>query len=293
MVGSTVTNAQTVFAVNMFRDLSNDNGGFWGQDGNDTGLRAGGATWYYPGNGNDFHSTNYGGIVYLNGVISNNTATVGQPHLVTSVSGIQRSFKPAIGDYWGSSTWSTRYYRGEVAEILVYDRRLADSERQLVEAALMDKWFPAMSPALPQTAAVTVNAGATLDLQDSYMTITSLAGGGLVTNGTLSVTGAVAPTGTLTIAGSPSLTGTLTVNVAANGTCDRLAVAGALNLSDLALTANSLPPRPSTTSFIIVTAAGGITGTFESVSLPKPWRVVYDANAVRLIYFSGTIIQIK
>jgi hypothetical protein len=48
MLGSGVTNAQTVFAVNMIRDLSNDNGGFWGREGQDSGLRIGNTTWYWP-----------------------------------------------------------------------------------------------------------------------------------------------------------------------------------------------------------------------------------------------------
>jgi autotransporter-associated beta strand protein len=294
MIGSATTNAQTVFAVNMFRDASNDNGGFWGLDGNDTGLRAGGLTWFYPGNANDFHNAGQGGIVYLNGVISNSTATAGQPHLVTSVSGIQRNFKPAIGDYWGSTLWPTRYYRGEVAEILVYDRQLTDLERQIVEASLMAKWLPATSGSvLPQTAAVTVSAGATLDLLANSVTITSLAGGGLVTNGTLTVTGTVAPTGTLTVAGSPTLTGTLVVNVSANGACDRLTVLGALNLSSLALAPNLPATRPSVISYTLVTASGGITGTFKSASLTNPWKLIYSATSVRLVYFSGTQLEIR
>ena len=293
MIGSAVTNAQTVFAVNMIRDLSNDNGGFWGIDSNDTGLRIGGNSWYYPGNNNDFHYGGAGGIVYLNGAYANSTATVGQPHVVTSVSGFQRSFKPSIGDYWGSSQYPTRYYRGEVAEILVYDRQLTDVERQLIELSLIAKWFPSASGSvLPQTAAVTVNAGARIDLMTNAVTVASLAGGGLVTNGQLTVTGTVAPTGTLTVAGSPTLTGSLAVNVALNGTCDRLAVLGALNLSNLALLPNLPATRPSANSFTIVTASGGITGTFRSATLASPWRLIYEPTSVRLVRFSGTMILV-
>lgn len=293
MLGSSVTNAQTVFAVNMFRDLSNDNGGFWGRDNDDTGLRAGGTSWYYPGNNNDFHNAGQGGIVYLNSVISNYTAAVGQPHLVTSVSGIQRSFMPAIGDYWGSSSWPTRYYRGEVAEILVYDRRLSDLERQVIEAALMAKWFPSTSGSvLPQTAAVTVDSGATINLLASSVTFSSLAGGGVVTNGSLAVTGTVAPVNQLAIPGSATLTGTLALDIQSDGTGDSLSVAGALNLSSLALTVNLPSARPTVQSYTIVRAPGGITGTFRSSALKSPWCLVYSATAVRLVYRAGTLVEI-
>jgi autotransporter-associated beta strand protein len=295
MVGSGVTNAQTVFAVNMLRDTSNDIGGLWGRNGEDKGLRLGGTSWYYPGNGDDFHNAAAGGIVYLNGVISNSTATVGQPHLVTSVcGGSAQTFTPAIGDYWNSSTWSGRYFRGEVAEILVYNRRLTDIERQTVEASLMTKWFPAASgTVLPQSAAVTVAAGAKLDLLGNAVTIGSLAGGGLVTNGQLSVTGAVAPDGTLTIDGAPALTGTLAVDVSGSGASDRLAVSGALNLSGLALVPTLPAGTPAAPVCTIITATGGVTGTFESAALTGPWKVSYGPTTVRLIYFTGTLISIR
>jgi autotransporter-associated beta strand protein len=294
MVGSAVTNAQTVFAVNMLRDGSNDNGGFWGRNLEDKGLRLGGTSWYYPGNGDDFHNAAGGGIVYMNGVISNSTATIGQPHLVTSVCGSRQSFTPAIGDYWNSSTWSQRFYRGEVAEILVYDRRLSDLERQIVEASLMAKWFPATSGSvLPPTAAVTVNAGAKLDLLANSMTVASLAGGGLVTNGTLTVTGDVAPDGTLTVAGSPVLTGTLKLDIAADGSGDRLSVAGALNLSGLAFVPNLPSAKPTARNQTVVTASGGLTGTFETATLSGSWQLRYSATSVRLVYISGTMIVLR
>ena len=121
MLGSGVTNAQTVFVVNMIRDQSNSDSGLWGSEGQDFGLRIGGTTWYWPGNKNDFHFRDNGGLVAVNGIVSNATVTVGQIHLVTSVNGARQSFRPAIGDYWGSSQWTSRYYRGDVA-ILVFDR---------------------------------------------------------------------------------------------------------------------------------------------------------------------------
>ncbi len=293
MIGSAVTNAQTVFAVNMLRDTSNDNGGFWGRNGEDTGLRIGGATWYWPGNNNDFHYGGAGGFVAINGVVSNGASTVGQPHLVTSVSGsLSAPFKPAIGDYWGSSQWPTRNYRGDVAEILVFDRKLTETERQSVEAALMAKWLPAAGagPILPQTAAVSVAEGATFDLSGGTVTIGSLSGGGAVSSGVLTVTGTVSPEGTLRLPGAPSLPGTLVLDVAANGTCDSVIVAGTLDVSGLALVLNLPETRPTVSTYTLVTAPGGVAGRFENVLMTGPWRLVYGPTSIRLVYYVGTMI---
>ena len=294
MIGSAVTNAQTVFAVNMIRDFSNDNGGLWGMDANDNGLRLGGASWYFPGNGNDFHYVGAGGLVAINGVVSNSVATVGQPHLVTSVSGSRQSFKPAIGDYWGSSAWPGRYYRGEVAEILVYDRKLTDTERQSVEFGLMAKWFPLTGNGyiIPQNTEVSVAAGAMLDIGGGAVTLSALSGGGSVSNGALTVTGLVSPKGTLRLPGAPSLTGTLTLGVTTNSVCDSLAVSGALDVSQLALVVNVPVTKPVVTSYTLVSASGGITGNFKSVAVARPWMLVYGSTSVRLVYFSGTLIGV-
>ncbi len=293
LVGSALTNAQSVFAVNMLRDTSNDNGGFWGRSGEDKGLRLGGTSWFYPGNGDDFHNAAAGGIVYLNGVISNSTASVGQTHLVTSVSGSPwTNFKPAIGDYWFSPTWPGRYYRGEVAEILVYDRKLTENERQAVEIGLMAKWFPPTGNGsiIPQSGEVSVAAGALLDLGGGAVTIGSLSGGGLVSNGVLTVTGTVSPEGTLRLPGAPSLPGTLVLDVAANGTCDRVTVAGTLDVSGLALVLNLPETRPTVSAYTLVTASGGISGKFESASLARPWMLTYGPTSIQLSYNSGTMI---
>ena len=295
MIGSYVTNAQTVFAVNMIRDGSNDNGGFWGRDGEDNGLRMGGTTWYFPGNPNDFHFGGAGGLVAVNGVVSNSTVTIGQPHLVTSVSGSLQTFKPTLGDYWGSPAWPSRYYRGEVAEMIVYNRKLTELERQTVEAALMAKWFPAAGsgPIIPQTAAVSVAAGATLDLIGGTVTISSVSGGGSVSNGALSVTGMVSPNGSLRLPGSPNLTGTMTLGVSTNGTCDSLSVSGAMDVSRLALVINVPGTKPSVTSYTLVSASDGITGKFKSVSVARPWKVLYGPSSIRLVYIKGTLITVQ
>jgi autotransporter-associated beta strand protein len=73
----------------------------------------------------------------------------------------------------------------------------------------------------------------------------------------------------------------------APGTFDRFAVAGAVNLSGtLTVTlANSFTPTTGN-SFELIAATGGVTGTFENVSLPTLpgiiWQVVYNPNSVVL-----------
>jgi hypothetical protein len=113
-----------------------------------------------------------------------------------------------------------------------------------------DKWFDCVKVSsfekgdsigsLPEGAAVTVSTGAGVDLNGCAQTVAGLAGGGLVTNGTLTVNGTIAPggaetIGTLTLAAASTLSGTLLIDLAADGTGDRLAVQGSLDLSGLTL----------------------------------------------------------
>ena len=295
MVGASSTNAQTVIAVNMIRDTSNNNGGFWGRDRNDFGLRVGGTGWYYPGNANDFHNAANGGIVYINGGISNYTASVGIPHVLTSVSGTLRSFTPAIGDYWFSSTYPERAYKGDVAEILVYNRILSDVERHSVELALMAKWFPAGEgdTILPESSEISVAEGATLEMAGGSITVASLAGGGTVSNGTLTVTGDVAPVGSLEFTETPDLTGTLTMDIAADGSCDKLVVGESIDITGLELVLNLPEDSPSVGTYTLISATDGVTGPFESAVTDGPWSIRYEANSVKLIYASGTLIILQ
>ena len=201
-----------------------------------------------------------------------------------------------IGDYWFSPPpFDVRYYKGEVAEILVFDRKLTDTERQTLEIALMAKWFPAAGSGsiLPQNTEVSVAAGAALDMGGGAVTINALSGGGTVTNGTLTVTGPVSPEGTLKFSGAPSLTGTLILDIPATGPYDSLAVTGALNVSGLALVVNLPATKPSASSYTVVSASGGVTGTFKSSSVASPWKLVYEATSIRLVYLSGTLLTIQ
>ena len=134
----------------------------------------------------------------------------------------------AVGDYWGSTTYYRGFF-GDVAEILVYNRSLAEEERQAAESYLAAKWGIALAPVgvatnvLPVATDVTVADGATLDLAGRVQTVASLAGAGLVTNS--SPTQATLAPGDLagfdgTLAGNVRLEITGTTTLSANATID-------------------------------------------------------------------------
>jgi autotransporter-associated beta strand protein len=146
---------------------------------------------------------------------------------------------------------------------------------------------------------VELAAGATLDLGGMSQTLANLRGSGTVTNGTLGVTGTIAPggtnvIGTLTIAASSVLTGTLLVDVATDGTSDRLVVQGSVNLSALNLVVANPGQLDRSKQYTLVTCTGTRTGTFASLTGPDSrWKVVYYGDGtVKLVYNSGTVIQL-
>jgi autotransporter-associated beta strand protein len=94
-----------------------------------------------------------------------------------------------------------------LAELICYDRRLSDEERQKVECYLRCKWNNGMHAAAVNVV-MNVAADATLDLDDNAQHFASITGAGTVANGTLSV-------GTLLADGSasawPSVDGTFAI----------------------------------------------------------------------------------
>ena len=293
---------QTVFiACRMtFADGAN---GIWGQAGNDKGIRAKNNTqWLHSssgGNGDDF---SYNGQMYINGV-EGTTIAEGQPHILTAVATSSASWQTAIGDYWGSPTYTTRYFHGQIGEVLVYDRVLSAGERQSVEAYLSHKWLgTAMPNLLPANSDLTVAAGATLDLNGQAQTLASLGGEGSVIGGGLSVTGQTAPggagaVGTLSLPSAPDLSGNLLIDARANGTCDRLVVTGDLDVSQLALVIADTEQLGNLV-YTIATCTGNLTGGFTGTNLPaKKWNVRYDrtpgAGRIQLVPLSGTMVILR
>ena len=145
---------------------------------------------------------------------------------------------------------------------------------------------------LPAGTVATVAAGAVLDLNGVSQPLAGLSGGGLVTDGTLAVSGVIAPggtnvIGTLTIASAASLSGTLLSDVAPDGCCDLLRVQGSLDLAGLALQIQDLDLLSAGKQYVIATCApGGLTGRFSSTNLGTK-RAVYYNNAAGEVRLTG------
>lgn len=300
LAATQASTAQTVFIVN--RTLGYINlAGIWGQSLVDFGIRSASASaWQHLGNANTGDFT-FGGQMSINGV-AGNTFTVGQPHIVTAVRAAPTNGVTAVGDYWYSGTYS-RYYIGDIGEVLVYDRALDAAERQAVEAYLSHKWLGAGVPGrLPATANITLEAGATLDLNGQAQALAGLTGVGAVVGGSVAVSGPIAPggsgtVGSLSFTHAPVLAGTLLVDVRADGTCDQLVVTGDLDVSQLALVIADTA-QLGTAAYTIATCAGDLAGEFTGDNLPeKTWAVRYDrtpgAGRVLLVPQRGTVIGVK
>ena len=300
MAANIATNAQTVFIVYQMNAYGGTDG-IWGKDMEDYGIRATDITsWQRGANASDF---TYLGDMYIDGV-PGNTFTAYQPHVLTAVSSNQVKWITAIGNYWGTSTGLTRYFRGDIGEILAYDRKLSLEERVSVETYLNLKWIGSgVTSRLSTNSAVTVATGATLNLNGVDQTLASLSGGGSVINGTVTVSGQTAPggdgtVGTLALPDGPALSGTLRIDVRPDGTCDRLDVSGDLNVSQLALVIADTGQLNSGSIYTIATCTGTLSGSFTSHNLPqKNWAVRYirtaGAGKILLAPRNGLVISLR
>ncbi len=156
---------------------------------------------------------------------------------------------------------------------------------------------------LPTGTVVTVTSGAVLDLGGGAQTLAGLGGRGVVTNGTLAVSGVAAPggtnvIGTLTLAAATTLSGTLLIDTSVGGTNDLLKVQGTLNLTGSTLQIQDVNQLKSGMSYVIATCApGGLTGPFAAANFVggTRWHVVYDnvKGEVRVEVIQGTLIRIN
>jgi len=186
-------------------------------------------------------------------------------------------------------------------EVRVWSRAL--SQAQLAQNSILGPdVLPTLADnTLPPQSPVSVAAGAALDLGGSSQTVDSVSGCGAVSNGTLAVTGVIAPggtnvIGTLTLDASLALTGTLLVDVALDGSCDRLQVSGNLDLSGLSLQVQNQDQLKTRKQYLIATCAqGGLSGPFESTNLDSSrWAVSYNngSGEVRLVS-CGLVLFLK
>ena len=185
---STVEGLASVFIVNRVKNATHPhlgsnhlNAGIFGATGVDSGLRMGSKTKFK----ND--SMFVDGLVYGNGVLGG-TIKAGAFGLLQADAAIEVPFvRVSIGDYWGSTTYFRSYY-GDIAEVVAYDRHLTENERKTIERLLFAKWgikdvtVPVYTNLLPVATALTVDAGATVDLAGGSHEIASLSGSGTVIN---------------------------------------------------------------------------------------------------------------
>jgi fibronectin-binding autotransporter adhesin len=119
-----------------------------------------------------------------------------------------------------------------------------------------------------------------------------LRGAGTVT-GSLNNSGTVSPSnsvGTLNVVGSFSQDagGTLEVEIASAASYDKVVVTGAPGTATLAGTIKPVllggyNPQPNTLLKDVITATGGVTGTFDTVDAAFPCRVLYYDNSIDLL----------
>ena len=234
---NSATNPRTVFFVNVPAPFTYQVGTSWlnGIYGNsnpgDKGIRMDSATnWANPGDGNDYG--NGGGAYFVNGVATG-TFTSGAPQVLTAQRGGAFSGtynNTHLGWYYDTS----RAYKGDLAEVLIYESVLNTAQQQAVEGYLMSKWGMGVGTfnVLPDGSAVSVALGATLDVSNINETIGSLAGAGSVLlggatltaggdNSTTSFSGVLSGTGgglakqgigALTLTGTNSYTGATSLN---------------------------------------------------------------------------------
>ena len=206
---------RTVFIVYRLNQIVKFAGIFGGRDFyDDYGVRTDGSATdgWWDANSSHYCYNTTGWIRHDGG--KNGAVDQGVPHILTLVHD-RDNWDPNIS--WGKKTYgctfkadlgyylsAQRNFDGDYCEILAFDRVLTESEMRVVENYLSEKWLNrtiwsdlAVPAHLPSATALTVAAGATLDLNGNSLTVASLAGNGTVTNSS-----ATAATLTVTDGGS-------------------------------------------------------------------------------------------
>ena len=133
---------QTIFIVNRVAEGTIDNAGIIGKGGgwNDKSLRRANATnWRHIGSdGNDF-SNPAGSLFAVNGV-NTSVAEPGVRHVLMA----QRGDGAINYDTIGAGYWDNRSFKGDMAEVIVYNRALTENERIRVGLYLSQKYSLAL-----------------------------------------------------------------------------------------------------------------------------------------------------
>jgi autotransporter-associated beta strand protein len=313
---SKTTTNKTVFIVTrMTGAQSTEWPGIWGRTGNDLGgIRPTGSTtqWRIPGDGNDF-CNGTGGRAFVNGSEKFANTEVGTTgHLLTQYAGNNAiwstSILTSVGHYHYIGQ-PLRYYRGEIAELLVYDRYVTDAERAVIENYLNAKWLldrgaPVTDSALPSGVSLEMANNGTLDLVGNTQTFTSITGSGTITNGAAIVTDDIRPggtgvIGTLGFAGFEQQTATYYADLVQNSEapCDQVVISGtgSVSLDGLTININPLTLPGAITRFKVMSTLGTFTGAPTLIVGTSYWTAVIgdSGKSLYLIYSSGTMISFQ
>jgi autotransporter-associated beta strand protein len=288
--------------------------GIWGRSGQDLGgIRPVASTtqWSIPGDANDF-CNGTGGSAFVNGAQKTANTDVGTTgHILTQYAGNNAiwstSIMTTVGHYFYTS--ADRYYKGEIAELLVYDRYVTDAERMAIESYLNAKWLGgagglAKDDMLPTGVSLELVNNGTLDLSGNTQTFSGITGSGTITNGAAIVTDDIRPggtdvIGTLRFAGFEQQTATYYADLSQNvGTsCDQVFISGtgSVSLDGLTININLLAAPGSITRFNVMSTLGTFTGAPSLTGSTAYWKaVIGDSNkSLYIIYASGTLISIR
>jgi autotransporter-associated beta strand protein len=182
-------------------------------------------------------------------------------------------------------------FRGQVGEVLLFDRLLTDTERADVEDYLVNKWLRPGADNPFSGVTFDVAAGATLDLGGARGNLT-VTGAGALANGTLGAGFVLSPAGDAAV-GELALSGVTfagaTYRLTTSGNaCDRLWVDGDLS---------GLTVVPATgaqiTGNAFVIATGSITGKPALSGFPDKFSLIRMGDDLLLTSVKGALILLK
>ncbi len=184
-------------------------------------------------------------------------------------------------------------FRGQIGEVLLFDRLLTEAERADVEDYLVNKWTrPDGADSLFDGTVFDVAAGATLDLGGARSGIT-VTGAGTVTNGTLGAGFVISPAGDdavgeLALNGVTVGAGTEYRLTVLGADCDRLLTGGDLNAMTVVPATGA---EVTGTSYVIAT--GAITGKPALRGFPEKYKLLLQGGDLLLTSAGGTMMMLR
>lgn len=253
---------QTVILLNRPIGAQNAFAGIWGKSGADVGIRTTSYTSTIWLTNNFINAGSY----YLNSnaaTAGNVTFTADIPQILVGVASARSDGTTALGNYWNSATYTTRYYKGEIAEVLVYNRALSAAEVAQLNSYLVSKWALTNFTVLATTQSFPqgnlVLTGGALDLGTTLQKMKSCSGHGAVQNGVLWI-----ESNTNTVDGTLNWNTTLRASATFEMQLPQsrvlLPANSDLNNITFVLTGNEFDYRPNR-RYIAISSSGPLSGT--------------------------------